>query len=325
MSFAQTKKLLESLIECGIVVKVVYKNNTSYRDVSQWKKGRLGGQILNSNKMLQRFIRAIEAREPSKGTGVAAKDIEDYLAGQGEEKCFLSGAALRDALENEIINGYLKKTSVGTQFHYTINTDNINSASDIVTEVDEQLEELEEENEDSLLPSESGDLGTGPLLANVMKAINETEQSDGKGSTLLDIKEYLLIKGHDFTDDSFLSAFLETHSKGGVLKKVVLDSVVFYSIPEQTIESSIIDANRAHCTLTLDDAARVFGLVSVKDKEENDLTIDRLSAPPPHPVSFPAGAFNDYRSLSSTVPLRPPSKRKVCLFVFLSLKHSFFY
>ncbi|BFY99217.1 hypothetical protein BsWGS_02257 [Bradybaena similaris] len=306
MSFAQTKKLLESLIECGIVVKAVYKNNTSYRDVSQWKKGRLGGQILNSNKMLQRFIRAIEAREPSKGTGVAAKDIEDYLAGQGEEKCFLSGAALRDALENEIINGYLKKLSVGTQFHYTINTDNINSASDIVTEVDEQLELEElEEKEDSLLPSESGNLGTEPLLANVMKAINETEQSDGSGSTLLDIKEYLLIKGHDFTDDSFLSAFLETHSRGSVLKKVVVDSIVFYSIPEQRI-----DVNKAHCTLTLDDAARVFGLVSVKDKEENDLTIDRLSAPPPHPVSFPAGAFNDYRSLSSAVPLRPPSKRK---------------
>ena len=70
MGFAQTKKLLDSLIESGIVVKAVYKNNTSYRDVSKWKKGRLGGQIMNSNKMLKRFIKAIRETESSKDTGV---------------------------------------------------------------------------------------------------------------------------------------------------------------------------------------------------------------------------------------------------------------
>ncbi|CAG5117281.1 unnamed protein product [Candidula unifasciata] len=317
MSFAQTKKLLESLIECGIVVKAVYKNNTSYRDVSQWKKGRLGGQILNSNKMLKRFIRAIEATEESKGTGVSAKDIEDFLASQGEEKCFLSGAALRDALENEIINGYLKKLSAGTQFHYTINTENINSASDIVTQegddVDEENLDLRENSshyEDSSFSLHSENLEAGPLLTNVMKAINETEQLERSGSSLLDIKEYLLIKGHEFsdTDDSFLLAFLEKHSRNGVLKKVVQDSVVFYSIPEKALD--INRENSMDCTPTSDDIPRAFGLVSVKD--EINSTVDHLPAPPPHPIaiSFAPGAFHEYRSLSSAVPLRPPSKRK---------------
>ena len=81
VEFAQTKKLLESLIESGLVVKAVYKNNTSYRDCSKWKKGRLGGQIMNSNKMVKRFIKAIRKTENPKDTGVSAQAIENYFSG----------------------------------------------------------------------------------------------------------------------------------------------------------------------------------------------------------------------------------------------------
>lgn len=301
MSFAQTKKLLDSLIECGIVVKAVYKNNTSYRDVSKWKKGRLGGQIMNSNKMLKRFIRAIEATEKEKGTGVSAKDIEDFLASQGEEKCFLSGAALKDALENEISNGYLRKFSFGTLVHYAVNTDNISNVSQMLAAEEQTLSDRENHNDDS--ESNIGYPDVEHLLTNVLKAISETEHSEGTGSSFLDIKEYLLIKGIHFTDDSFLLDFLEKSVRNGILTEVIQDSVILYSVHEDAQNLKDQSADSAENT-------RAFEAVTVK--EECDPEVD-TSTPSSHPENFPNESFVDYRGHSSAVPLRPPSKRKVSL------------
>ncbi|KAI8787076.1 histone acetyltransferase KAT6B [Biomphalaria glabrata] len=256
MSFAQTKSLLESLIESGIVVKAVYKNNTSYRDVSKWKKGRLGGQIMNSNRMLKRFIRAIEAIEKTKDTGVTAQDIEDYFKeSHGEEKCFLSGAALRDALENEITNGYLKKHCNGLLVHYSVNkdtSDNVLSEDDIndvKTELD--LDQTTMSSDHSFDCNSSSDILY--LLSNVIKAINETQKSEDVGSTLGDIKDFLIIKGFNFSDDAFLYEFLENEVTRGNLSKSVQDTKYFYSVNMNCVQ--ILD-------LDLDDSSKTEDIVN---------------------------------------------------------------
>ncbi|CAL1541556.1 unnamed protein product [Lymnaea stagnalis] len=296
MSFAQTKKLLESLIESGIVVKAVYKNNTSYRDVSKWKKGRLGGQILNSNKMLKRFIRAIEAIEKTKGTGVLAKDIEEYLGSQGEEKCFLSGPALRDALENEICNGYLKRTFNGTRVHYTINSDNIENVHHFLQEDENsQLQDFIIDSNSTSTPQ------MGLLLTSVLAAINETERSEDMGSTLLDIKEILILKGIRFSDDIFLSEFLENSTKKGVLTKSFHDSVTYYAenkkfTKQLEIGKGVIDSSPEGSS------GRHFNLEKIKDSGDETSRSD----------SIVSKCQQEYVSkhAQQAVPLRPPSKRK---------------
>ncbi|XP_012938834.1 uncharacterized protein LOC101856808 isoform X2 [Aplysia californica] len=156
MSFPQTKKLLDSLIECGFVVQAEYKNKISYRDVSKWKKGRLGGQIMNSSKMLKRFIKAIRENEASKGTGVSAQTIEEYLGSKVEQKCFLSGSALRDALDKEIETGFLYKRAVGDVTVYRINEDHRvmkNHGPDFEIEMPTKVKSRFTENKESVFPT----------------------------------------------------------------------------------------------------------------------------------------------------------------------------
>ncbi|KAH9515401.1 hypothetical protein Btru_014368 [Bulinus truncatus] len=297
MSFAQTRKLLDSLIESGIVVKAVYKNNTSYRDVSKWKKGRLGGQILNSSKMLKRFIRAIDSLEKIKGTGVSAQDIEDYLASQGEEKCFLSGAALRDALENEISNGYLKKCSNGPLIQYTINKENPDCDSVLHLLDEDSIELSPVKGIDCNLSSDEGS-----LISDVLLAINETERSEGIGSSFLDIKEVLSARDVSFNDDAFLTEFLEDEVKKGTLNKNVQDMIHFYAInkkhsKQQGIEPSKED--QVNCDNEIIHGNH--GKDNVKSNETCMLTLDSVSVKTKKEINV---------GDTHIVPLRPPSKRK---------------
>ncbi|XP_059176720.1 uncharacterized protein LOC131956280 [Physella acuta] len=325
MSFAQTKKLLESLIESGIVVKAVYKNNTSYRDVSKWKKGRLGGQILNSNKMLLRFIRAIEATEKTKGTGVSAKCIEDYLASQSEEKCFLSGAALKNALEKEISNGFLKKRVHGPVLHYYVNPKNLENLQQQVSMDDEdqsQSESAECQNEGNSPDNDITNIRSrlndnnehsqssaeiGLLLSSVLNAISETEQSENAGSSLLDIKEILVMKGIRFADDIFLTEFLENAVKKGLLVKNDQGPVAFYAENKNsTNKYKLCDASveKPECTET--EYEKNTSLTKCVNEESQELDSANLTKPLQGTWSGEYLQLN----LNSAIPLRPPSKRK---------------
>lgn len=328
MSFAQTKKLLESLIESGIVVKAVYKNNTSYRDVSKWKKGRLGGQILNSNRMLQRFIRAIEATEKTKGTGVSAKCIEDYLASQSEEKCFLSGAALKNALEKEISNGFLKKRVHGPVLHYYVNPKNLENLHQLVSMEDEEIEDQSQcesaecQNEGNspdkditnnrsrsirLNEHSQSSAEIGLLLSSVLNAISETEQSENVGSSLLDIKEILVMKGIRFADDIFLTEFLENAVKKGLLVKNDQGPVAFYAENKNsTNEYKLCDASIVENPES--EYENNTSLTKcVKGAQELDLTNSSKQL-----QGTWSGEYLQL-NLNSAIPLRPPSKRKVGL------------
>ncbi|KAK3803858.1 hypothetical protein RRG08_029450 [Elysia crispata] len=233
INFAQTKKLLESLIESGIVVKAVYKNNTSYRDVSKWKKGKLGGHIQNSNKMLKRFVRAIEAKEMSKGTGVTCEEIEEFLRSQGEEKCFLSGAALFGALEKEVSTGYLKKIHSGAVTRFMINQDNEHLITVLkqTDDVDLDLDLGVNQDDDSQSTTTSKTIGTDStaLRDKIVSAVRETRHLTQLGSSLCNIKQYLAEK-HFLCGDEFpLEKLLEHFVLRNVLKKVG----EFYTVPDK--------------------------------------------------------------------------------------------
>ncbi|GFR84184.1 histone acetyltransferase KAT6B-like [Elysia marginata] len=234
INFAQTKKLLESLIESGIVVKAVYKNNTSYRDVSKWKKGKLGGHIQNSNKMLKRFVRAIEAKEIEKGTGVTCEEIEDFLRSQGEERCFLSGAALIGALEKEVSTGYLKKIHCGAVAKFLINEDNEHLIN-ILKQTDDLDVDLEIDPCDDTQPT-SNTIETDfiALQDQILEAVRETGHLNNTGSSACNIKQYLFEKHRLLQDDFPLDKLLEHF----VMKKILKKTGEFYNIPDELSSST---------------------------------------------------------------------------------------
>lgn len=244
--FAQTKKLLESLIESGIVVKAVYKNNTSYRDVSKWKKGRLGGHIQNSNKMLKRFVRAIEAKEISKGTGVTCEEIEDFLKSHGEEKCFLSGAALVGALDKEVSTGFLKKMYVGTVLRYFVNEDKEHLVQILKQTDDEDLDldlDLDlEPDEETQSTSKIVKTDFKGLKEKVIEAVRETGHLLGHlGSSASSIKHYLFEKHCLKHEDVSVDKLLEHFVTNNVLKK----SGEFYSISDVLPSDTTITVSTA--------------------------------------------------------------------------------
>ncbi|RUS85174.1 hypothetical protein EGW08_007078 [Elysia chlorotica] len=236
INFAQTKKLLESLIESGIVVKAVYKNNTSYRDVSKWKKGKLGGHIQNSSKMLKRFVRAIEAKEVTKGTGVTCEEIEEFLSSQGEEKCFLSGAALFGALEKEVSTGYLKKIYSGALTRFMINEDN----EHLITTL-KQTEDVDLDLDNDSQSSKTNESDPMAYKDSILTAVRETRHLDQLGSSLHSIKQYLIENHYIIDDEHPLEKLLEHFVLKSVLKKVGELYVVSDKVSPNT-STTVIDS-----------------------------------------------------------------------------------
>ncbi|XP_069126002.1 histone acetyltransferase KAT6B-like [Argopecten irradians] len=108
-----TEAQLEKLVDLGIVVKVDYKRNISYRNASKWKKKPFGRKLLNSNCTNKNIRLAIKAllEVGSEEVGASAKDIEKWLA--AETECRLNKNQLLIAIGREIDNGGLKVLSNG--------------------------------------------------------------------------------------------------------------------------------------------------------------------------------------------------------------------
>ena len=345
INFAQTKKLLESLIESGIVVKAVYKNNTSYRDVSKWKKGKLGGHIQNSNKMLKRFVRAIEAKEMSKGTGVTCEEIEEFLRSQGEEKCFLSGAALFGALEKEVSTGYLKKIHSGAVTRFMINQDNEHLITVLkqTDDVDLDLDLGVNQDDDSQSTTTSKTIGTDStaLRDKIVSAVRETRHLTQLGSSLCNIKQYLAEK-HFLCGDEFpLEKLLEHFVLRNVLKKVG----EFYTVPDKisaSVCATIVNSLEPQKSDT-NTGAFQKGQASSSDKADpNPVELEeQQQAKILHGLYLIPKSLKESTSKPSSLkilpnlshavieankdvlnlgPSRPPSKRRVCKFFQMFMK-----
>ncbi|GFO19292.1 histone acetyltransferase kat6b-like [Plakobranchus ocellatus] len=320
INFAQTKKLLESLIESGIVVKAVYKNNTSYRDVSKWKKGKLGGQIQNSNKMLKRFVRAIEAKETVKGTGVTCEEIEDFLGTQVAEKCFLSGAALREALEKEVSTGYLKKIFSGIAPKYLVNDKN-ESLIMILEETDVNDDknhlDLDLDLDDIQVASKAASETDKALLnEKILKAVQDLDFEDVNqqaGFSLFQIRRYLVEKHHLNKDESCLEELLESLVHKNVLKK----KGDRYTFPKKISLTASVESSSTNDMVTTQDSS-VDNFADQQVKILQGLSLIPKAAKEgmckPATLSFfphlSQALSEDRKNFLSSRPSRPPSKRR---------------
>ena len=211
--------MLDSLIESGIVVKAVYKNDTSYRDVSKWKKGRLCGRIMNSNRMLKRFIKAIRETEVQKDTGVSAQAIEEYLCRQVSEKqkCFLSGPALKDALEKEIENGFLFKRECGHSLIYIVNEEHVLNSLPGLDLDNLDLDDEQDDTSDQEGEEETDENGKNFTLFSseyLFSAISDHQAKGFKGASFSDIKKSLYEKGIAHADTNITFCLSDSVKKG---------------------------------------------------------------------------------------------------------------
>ncbi|XP_005099923.1 uncharacterized protein LOC101856808 isoform X1 [Aplysia californica] len=320
MSFPQTKKLLDSLIECGFVVQAEYKNKISYRDVSKWKKGRLGGQIMNSSKMLKRFIKAIRENEASKGTGVSAQTIEEYLGSKVEQKCFLSGSALRDALDKEIETGFLYKRAVGDVTVYRINEDHVSKMLPALDLDSGDAQDSKDQECGVVAPTDgtcnkpNSSMHSKKLTPECLFSAMRGHVADGlEGASFDDIKTALSKQSIVETDTNVSLCLQDSISKGVVESQIVMGKT-FYILKDNG------EANRTNTGSSSD------GLLSSHTEykmecDRSDLekrldvvtsslvqfqaSMSRLSQNP----SF-AGRNTVGDKTNVVLPLRPPSKRK---------------
>lgn len=86
LSLEETKMDLDKLVEEGIVIKVDYKGNTSYRNAQKLKTNKLGSDTQNANNTNDILCRAIIAlTEPGedgrreKRLGASAKDVQKWI------------------------------------------------------------------------------------------------------------------------------------------------------------------------------------------------------------------------------------------------------
>lgn len=120
-----TEAQLEKLVDLGVVVKVDYKSNISYRNAAKWKKKPFGRKLLNSkgtNKNIKTAIAAL-LEQGSEDVGVLVKDIEKWFLSETESR--LTKAQLLVALGREVDNGGLKLLSNG---NYVLNAGGENKA-----------------------------------------------------------------------------------------------------------------------------------------------------------------------------------------------------
>lgn len=334
-TFIQTRRLLDSLVESGFVVKAVYKNNTSYRDVSKWKKGRLGGQILNSSKMLKRFVNAIWANESdNKGTGVSVKQIEQWFKTENEDKCFLSGAALKDAIENEVTNGYLGRITVDSEDFYTVNTDRLKEINGLVEEsyTGEQRTDMisQSDSEQEELNESQSKLGEN-LTSNLMMAISETENDEGKGSSVVQIKNWMIRNecfGSCQNSESLLLESIENEvdKNKGLIKKLVNKDVILYAVNEHVVDEHAVDGDDLsdHSILLNNSDSGAFNLKRDDKKSHSHSTSPNNTVPKKKKSNQEAHKIISQMQSKATisvapVSLRPPSKRKVSYVIFLCL------
>ena len=307
MGVTQTKKLLESLIESGIVIKVVYKNSTSYRDGSKWKKGRLGGQIMNSSRMLKRFIKAIRETETSKDTGVSAKSIEEYLCSKVQQKCYLAGAALRDALEKEIENGFLFKRELGNTLIYRVHEEHVRKmlpdldldSIDLDDTQDDNLDaNLEEDPDPATLSSSSISKNFTLFSAEHLFSVISDHVSNGyQNACFDDIKLALYKKGIAHADTSITACLEENVSKG------LLETLV----NNEGIKCYALTSNCENLRLKLKNQSSdaEFSLCPTDIHKKLDVVTSSLELFQKNMSAY-SNANKD-----KNAPLRPPSKRKV--------------
>ncbi|OWF52006.1 Histone acetyltransferase KAT6B [Mizuhopecten yessoensis] len=123
-----TEVQLEKLVDLGIVVKVDYKSNVSYRNATKWKKKPFGRKLLNSNSTNKNIRTAIKAllELGSEDVGASAKDIEKWLLAETESR--LTKNQLLIAIGRDVDNGGLKKLSNG---NYALNSGGENKSKTV--------------------------------------------------------------------------------------------------------------------------------------------------------------------------------------------------
>jgi len=113
----ETEAQLEKLVDAGVVVKVDYKCNISYRNASKWKKRPFGRKLMNSINTSKNLYDALKSiTENAKGSdiseGVSFKDVEKWLSSEKED-CRLTKNQLQICLTREVENGALKQLKNG--------------------------------------------------------------------------------------------------------------------------------------------------------------------------------------------------------------------
>ena len=126
LNHLDTEALLDKLVESGVIVKVEYKGNISYRNAAKWKKRPFGKNIFNSPGTTKSLIDAIKAvcerdQDKSASDGVPVRNIEKWLQNEAQPQELLNTRTqLLSALQNEVENGSLSKLANG---NYSISTD----------------------------------------------------------------------------------------------------------------------------------------------------------------------------------------------------------
>lgn len=137
LSLQEIRADLEHLVSDGVVYKVDYKGNTSYRNASKWRKTQGEGQNVKSMEPGQKILFAVqtlcesgeinpshhltaaeqraEAGSPTsddRREGVSAKEVEEWLNIQDPDSP-LSEDTIVDRIDREIEMGNMKKLPSG--------------------------------------------------------------------------------------------------------------------------------------------------------------------------------------------------------------------
>ena len=222
------------------------------------------------------------------------------------QKCFLSGAALTDALEKEIENGFLyKREDRFNNVVYRVNQERVNA---ILPGLDiETLDTGDVPDEASSEDDGSVSAGRTPMkyglvfnVKHLFTAINEHISKGYKGASSNAIKDILTQKGIDHTEsyistclsDCLSKGFIEAHSDD-------VDDQTLYSLTPLLNSDPDISGDRK-CLLQVtsdnvaDDILKKLDVVTSSLEQYQKMNAQSHST-----------------NTATTLPLRPPSKRRV--------------
>ena len=113
---------LERLVAEGIVVKVEYKGNTSYRNAAKWKKTSSSSSVANMNDMgaklrnaitaLVEFSKSANSTAETAQIGATLSDMEEWFSTQEIDTGF-DKSSIEETLAREVEAGKIEKLPDG--------------------------------------------------------------------------------------------------------------------------------------------------------------------------------------------------------------------
>ncbi|KAL8590226.1 hypothetical protein ACOMHN_010421 [Nucella lapillus] len=143
-TFQETKRCVGELLDLGIILRVEYKNNFSYRDPADLQKGHVSGTISSTEGLVEKLQSAIDGaitmnqidhagdaanascsygRGDDTPKGASQQQIEEWLNKEQmtiNGTCMLRGNPLKEVLESEVIRATVIRRRVDGMFRYTV-------------------------------------------------------------------------------------------------------------------------------------------------------------------------------------------------------------